>query len=260
MESAVWNKIIYRLKKEKPKINKVFFSGMGEPLIDSQILTRIQAIKSLGYKVKLYTNASRLTVEISQKLIDLKVDEVNLSFNGTNKKEYESIMKLNYEKTLANIENLIKIKVQNNSSTPQIRISSVLLKQNEKNAKKHLARWSHVVKSVGVSIAHEWGGSISAKSGHHFDKSQVFPCRSLWHTVNLDSCGNFVICCRDYESNFVLGNILTDSFSKINNSPVLADFRSRHLSYNKKNLPEMCKRCNFPYQKGIEWFLPRSGD
>ena len=260
MDRPTWEKIIDRLKKERLLINKVFFSGMGEPLIDPDLLDRIKQVKDLGYYVKLYTNASWLKPEVSQKLIDLKVNEINISFNGTNKREYESIMKLDYETTLRNIESLLKIKTENHTHQPIIRISSVLLKQNEKNVKNHLTRWSKVVKSVGVSIAHEWGGTISAKTSHHFDKTRVFPCRSLWHTINIDSCGNFVICCRDYESNFVLGNIMTDSFAKIEKSPLLSKFRSLHLGYDQSKLPEMCKRCNFPYQEGVEWFLPRSSD
>lgn len=260
MDKPTWEKIISRLKKEKLLINKVFFSGMGEPLIDPDLIGRIRQVKDLGYYVKLYTNASWLKPKVSQQLIDLRLDEVNISFNGTNKREYESIMKLDYDTTLQNIESLLKIKKNGRSNHPIVRISSVLLKQNEKNVKDHLDRWSNVVKSVGVSIAHEWGGSISAKTNHHFDKTRVFPCRSLWHTINIDSCGNFVICCRDYESNFVLGNIMTDSFAKIEKSPLLDKFRSLHLTYDREKLPEMCKRCNFPYQEGVEWFLPRSSD
>ena len=113
MDRPTWEKIIDRLKKEKLLINKVFFSGMGEPLIDPDLIERIRQVKDLGYYVKLYTNASWLKPEVSQKLIDLKVNEINISFNGTNKREYESIMKLDYDTTLRNIESLLKIKADN---------------------------------------------------------------------------------------------------------------------------------------------------
>src|SRR3989344_8024168 len=108
MDRPTWEKIIDRLKKERLLINKVFFSGMGEPLIDPDLIERIRQVKDLGYYVKLYTNASWLKPEVSQKLIDLKVNEINISFNGTNKREYESIMKLDYDTTLRNIESLLK--------------------------------------------------------------------------------------------------------------------------------------------------------
>jgi MoaA/NifB/PqqE/SkfB family radical SAM enzyme len=42
MDQPTWEMIISRLKKEKLLINKVFFSGMGEPLIDPDLINRIR--------------------------------------------------------------------------------------------------------------------------------------------------------------------------------------------------------------------------
>lgn len=261
MDQKTWQKIISRLKKEKPPINKIILSGFGEPLLDPYFLDRLEKIKNLGYSVRFYTNASLLTQKNAQKLIDLKLDELNISFNGTTPIQYQKIMGLNYTQTTKNINQLLKLKKQKNSSFPEVQISSIIIKENEKSIQKHLKTWQKKVNSVTVSLAHEWGGSIKLKSKKKFKKTlQIYPCRSLWHSLVIDSSGNFVICCRDYESKFKLGNIKTHPFKKVINHPQRLTWQKLHLHYQKEKLPAICQNCNFPYQDGLDWLLPRSLD
>jgi len=263
MDKRTFGKIITRIKREKLPINKVFFSGMGEPLTDPKLIERIAAIKKLDLPVKLYTNASLLTTEISQKLIDLQVDEINISFNGTNAKEYKKIMSLDFQKTIKNINNLLRIKKRASSFIPIIQISSIVVGENEKSIRQHLKNWQGKVNSVTVSLAHQWGGGVEINSKFKTQNSKfkrIYPCRSLWHTFVIDSSGNFVICCRDYESKYVLGNIRSHTFTQIWENLTIKRFRYLHLKYSLKELPKMCQKCNFPYQEGVEWLMPRSLD
>ncbi|MDP3093539.1 MAG: SPASM domain-containing protein [bacterium] len=270
MNDEVFSKIIERVKQESLPINKVFFSGLGEPLTDPQIIPRIKAFKEMGFSVKLYSNAFLLTSAISQQLVDLQIEEINISFNGASPEDYQEIMGLDFDKTKASIENLIKIRKEKKSSLPKILISSVLTKDN-KDINQHIKNWSKKVDSVTISIAHEWGGGVqlnskfpakggSASGGNVQGSKLTYPCRSLWHTFMVDWEGNFVICCRDFESKFVLGNILTHSFSETWKSPILESFRQTHLNFSEEKLPAICRQCNFPFQDGIEWFVPRSLD
>ncbi len=261
MTSVIFEKIITRLKKEKPLINKVILSGFGEPFLDRHFLDRLEKIKNLGYHVRFYTNASLLTKKIAQKLIDLGLDELNISLNGTTPSQYKKIMGLNYTQTIKNINQLLKLKRQRKSPFPKVQISSIIIKENEKSIQKHLKTWQRKADSVTVSLAHEWGGTIKLRSKKKFKKtSKTYPCRSLWHTLVIDSSGNFVICCRDYESKFKLGNIKTHTFKKVINHSARLVWQRLHLKYSREALPPICQKCNFPYQDGLEWLLPRFTD
>jgi len=265
MSQKIFNRIISRIKKENFPINKVFFSGLGEPLTDPRLVSRIEAIKKLNFPVKLYTNASLLTPKISQRLVDLGLDEINISFNGVNPDQYQQVMGLDFSKTTKNINTLLKIKREYSSQLPVIQISSIIVKENKDDIKKHLRNWSAKVDSATVSLAHQWGGGVKINSQFYppaggLNSKFIYPCRSLWHTFNLDSQGNFVLCCRDYESKYILGNIQTDTFVAIQKSPILKRFQRLHLKYSQAKLPQICQKCNFPYQGGIEWYLPRSID
>jgi len=273
MEEETFKKIVKRISEERLPINKVFFSGLGEPLTDPKLISRIKAFKDLNTVVKIYTNASLLESEIAKQLVALKVDEINVSFNGATAEQYQKIMGLDFDQTRAKIDNLLKMKKEAGSRLPLIRISLIIVKENEKDLKKHLKNWSDKVDSVSVSLAHQWGGGVSLKSkrppqpfcqrqkpNKNLKLKRIYPCRSLWHTSNIDSQGNFVICCRDYESNYILGNVQTHSFKEIQKSPLLKGFCQRHLCFLKGKLPPMCQECNFPFQDGVEWYLPRSLD
>ena len=261
MNKAIFRMIASRLRKEKIPINKVIISGFGEPLIDPEFLSRARTIKDLGYPVKFYTNASLLNLKVSESMVNLGINEINISVNGTTPEIYKKVMGLEFQKTIENINMLVRTKEEKNSKFPIIQISSIITKENKNNISNHLKYWSSRVDSVTVSQPHQWGGGMINDDGSGFEKTdQIYPCRSLWHTVVIDCDGNFVICCRDYESRYKLGNIKTHSFSDIQKSPILRKFRKVHLKYKQKNLPKICKGCNFPYQGGVEWFMPRTID
>lgn len=257
MSNKTFNQIITKIKKEKLPINKIYLNGFGEPFTDPNFIDRVKKLKSLNLFISFYTNASLLTPQITKNLIKLNIDEINISFNAVTPKSYEKIMGLNYQSTIKNINNLINQRGKN--SKPFIKISSVINKLNEKDIKTHFNYWQNKVDLVTVTQAHEWGGAVKNKSHHQFIKnSRTYPCRSLWHTIAIDVNGNFVLCCRDYESNYKLGNVTTHSFSDFQNNPTLNKIRKLHLNYQKNKLPQICQSCNFPYQDGIEWYLPKS--
>ncbi len=262
MDNKTFSFIVKRIGQENLPVNKVFFSGMGEPLTDPNLLRRIEIMKKMGLPVRLYTNASLMTKEIARKIVALAIDEVNISFNGTNPIEYQKIMGIDFATTVDNINYLIEWKRRVGSKKPFIQISSILIKENKKNIKKHIQNWEGKVESVTVSLAHQWGGGVKVnpKLSIQNSSAKTYPCRSLWHTFVIDSQGNFVICCRDYESKHILGNIKTHTFADIKKNAVLHRFRQAHLKYSRDALPPMCQKCNFPYQDGVEWLLPRSVD
>jgi len=260
MDSETFQKITERLKREKLPINKIFLSGMGEPLIDPNFINRVKKLKELGFPLRIYTNGSLLTEKISEKLVSFSVEEINLSFNGADAEEYRRIMGLDFDKTIKNINYLIEAKKKAASRLPRIQVSLIVLDENRKGLKKYLANWQNKVDSVTVSRPHQWGGGVKNIKSEILNAKFICPCRSLWHTFMIDSSGNFVICCRDYESKFVLGNIKSHSFKQIRKSKILKSFQGANLKYRQDCLPKICKQCNFPYQGGVDWLLPRSLD
>ena len=259
MDNSTFNQIIYKLKQEKIKPTAFILNGFGEPLIDSNLISRIVTIKTQfpNSKVKFYSNLNLANSKIIKNLVKSKLDEINISLNGYNQKNYQEVMKINYQKTIKNLKSLINIKKEYNSPL-KIRISMTLVKANENSATNFIKKWSPLVDSVSVNKVHDYNGSvqnINNKYKINYNKT-AFPCRYLWDTIAFDVNGEIVLCCLDYESQYTFGNVNHHSILKTYYSPKFELIRKQHLKFQSKNIP-ICNNCYTPYKNGVEWLVKK---
>lgn len=259
MTENTFNIIIDKLTQENINPQVFILNGFGEPLTDPTIFSRIQKIKTAfpDSKIKLYSNLNLANKKTIQRLINSQLDEINVSLNGYNAKNYQEVMKLDYKKTIKNLKTLINIKNKINSKL-KIRISMTLVKQNEKTVKKFIKKWSSLVDSVSVNKVHDYNGSvknITNKFKINFNK-KTFPCRYLWDTITFDVNGEVILCCLDYESQYKFGNIKSQSIKSIFYSPKFNLIRKQHLNLNSKEI-KICRQCYTPYKNGVEWLLKK---
>lgn len=259
MKTAVFNRVVNRLVEEKIPVVAIFLNGMGDPLTDPDIFERIKILRSHKFFVRFSTNGALLDEDKARRLIKSGVNEINISFNGADKETYEKVMKLNFDLTMRNIKNLLRLKKELSSPYPVVRISSVLLEANADQVKRHLAYWRPLVESVSVVQSHEWGGDVIVNSPHKAKKMEkIWPCRSLWKHIYISYTGQVYLCCVDYDGKFVIGDINKQTFREIWTGPKISAIRQAHLGGNAHALPKICQNCNVPFRHGLEWFLPRS--
>lgn len=257
MDDTTFNQIISKLKKEKIKPNAFILNGFGEPLIDTQLINRLKIIKTNfpNSKTKFYSNLNLANSKIIKELTKSNLDEINISLNGYNRQNYEKVMKINYQKTIKNLKELIKAKKDNNSEL-KIRISMTLVKNNENSATKFIKKWSPLVDSVSVNKVHNYNDGVkdvNNKFKINFQKT-AFPCRYIWDTITIDVNGEVVLCCLDYESQYNFGNINSQSILKSFYSPKFELIRKNHLQFQSKNI-KICQHCYTPYKNGVEWLV-----
>ena len=113
------------------EIPSVKLNWRGEPLLNHQLEKFIKYAKDKGIlEVSINTNATHLTKERSQSLIDSGLDLIIYSFDGGTKKTYEKLRpsrfeKNSFEKTYDNIKNFYHIKKKNNKKFPITKIQMV---------------------------------------------------------------------------------------------------------------------------------------
>lgn len=257
MIDSTFNKIIYQIKKEGINPNVFILNGFGEPLVDSKIFDRIKKIKAdfTNSKVKFYSNLNLANKKIIKNLINSNLDEINISLNGYNKQNYQKVMDIDYQKTINNLQYLIKTKKIKKSDI-KIRISMTLVKYNENTAQKFIKKWSKKVDSVSVNKVHNYNNSIKNidnKLKINFKKT-AFPCKYIWDTITFDVNGEIVLCCLDYESQYNFGNINSQSILNSFYSQKFNLIRKQHLKLQSKNI-KICQRCYTPYKNGMEWLI-----
>ena len=78
---------------QKETFDTVFFGGMGEPLLHPKLCHMIQCAADAGKRTELITNATLLTPEMSEKLLQAGLNMLWVSMDGFSKESYEAIRK-----------------------------------------------------------------------------------------------------------------------------------------------------------------------
>lgn len=250
MELNEFKKILDNVMKNY-EIKRLVITGFGEPLIDSNLVEKIDYVNKRYPKLKidLYTNASLLTEKIADKLLKRKIDRVTFSINGT-EKNYKKIMKIDYKKTRKNVLYFLQQKKSLNHKI-LTNISLMILKENEKDIKDFISFWRDLADSVRVYAPSDWAGTL-----RNIEKRQEFggkrwPCTGLWNQIMVDVDGNVIMCCRDYESRVKFGNLLKQDIKEIRNSENYQSLLKNQLSFSFST--PVCKNCDNSFDTSLDW-------
>ncbi|MEM0474357.1 MAG: tungsten cofactor oxidoreductase radical SAM maturase [Zestosphaera sp.] len=125
-------KVVLR-EAEDARVNKISFSGWGEPLTHPEILSFISEAKKRGFKVLLNTNGYLLPDYVDE-LFRVGVDELYLSVDGVSEEVY-SLMRRGgiLSRVSEGLMRLKELKLSSNSSKPEVYIQFTLTKLNVKD-------------------------------------------------------------------------------------------------------------------------------
>jgi MoaA/NifB/PqqE/SkfB family radical SAM enzyme len=230
-------------------VNYINLHKYGEPLVDNLLPQRVAEAKRRGIKrITTNTNASLLTPEMSQKLIESGLDELFVSIDAINSHTYEKVrLGLNYERVVDNLLKFIEIKNNLKAKTKLI-VSFVQSPENIKEVKGFIDFWKAKADHVSISYAHDW---VGAKNNLIVRKRLDWPCRLLFSDLTIAWNGDYLLCCADYDAQAALGNIKDFSLGVFwKNNDKLRLYREKHLNHQAKDLL-LCKDCTMDT---IWWF------
>lgn len=106
-------------------------TGAGEPLLVKDFFKMLALFKSNASAVGFYTNATTLTAEKIDRLIELQVNAVNISIDGATKETFERIRKhATFETVVGNARALVHRRKELGASFPHLQIAMVLMRSN----------------------------------------------------------------------------------------------------------------------------------
>jgi radical SAM protein with 4Fe4S-binding SPASM domain len=236
------------------KIERLVLSGFGEPFIDKGLIDKIRYSnkKYPNLAIDIYTNASLLTIKKTEELLQTKISRITLSVNAT-KKKYKKIMGLNYNITKNNILHFLKEK--NEKKHPVlVNISLMVLDENKEDVEEFIEFWSPKTDSVRVYAPSDWAGGIkNIIQMTPFKNKKRWPCFALWNNITVDVEGNVIMCCRDYESKKILGNLLKKDIKEIRNSKEFKELLKKQLNFDFKT--PVCVTCDNSLDSSIDWIV-----
>lgn len=238
--------------------------GYGEPLLNPNVFRFVEEAKRRDIITVMGTNACLLSREKADEMILSGLDLVVVALDAIEPETYHKYrVGGDFEKVVENIKYLTERKRALKKTTPIVDIQFLAFEENQNKFKEigefvsslgadkyslrkvvsysqHDPDWSKVKKLLPEDDS-EYVHSLYRKSstGPQLKMFCSFPWRHA--TVNWD--GNIVPCCKDIDSQHVLGNAFNGgSLDKTWNNREFQDFRSRLVE--DIDSIEICRNCN----------------
>jgi len=260
-----------------PKLKWIGLTGIGESLLNKDFLKMLRYVKSKSIYVELYDNFIFTTPEISREFINIGVDRIIASVDAATKETYEIIrVGANFENTINNLKNFIKLKKEMNSHFPELDFHFIVSKLNVNEIPEYVnlihslqphgskiiftrvLYWFEKIKNLYIDQIPQEIVRDAEKRAQNFDLRIGWGADILREKPPIQRCKEFimpfvfvtgdVICCcatneanrRDFQKETSFGNVLKEPFKNIWNSKKYKDFRK---TIKKGTAPVQCQNC-----------------
>jgi len=240
-----------------------------EPLMDPKFSPRLQVIRdrcSYGL-IEVSTNALLLDEEHGEQLIDILSGvshEIWISFHGADKKSYETIMRLPFERTFGNVVSFLKLCDKRNPEMRVVLRGAGLPKLRRWGIKKFFREndyrkfWEDTFKKHNIGLRpridffnyHDRASNVkdpklNLRQRPRRDLASI-NCPRVHGWLHFLYNGDLILCCMDYHRETVFGNIQKQSLDQILSGSKFVDLSAQ--AEGKVTSPDdfICRRCYSP--------------
>jgi MoaA/NifB/PqqE/SkfB family radical SAM enzyme len=217
----------------------------GEAFMDRQLVEKVRYAKRLGIpEVGLISNGSLLTEAAARGMVDAGLDAINISVDAAGKEVFERTrVGLNYDKVIANVERLIRIRDEAGKRRPKL-ILSFVRQDNSIEERAFIDHWKKRADKIHITDLHNWAGTLNKESDVNF------PCYRPWLTFTVLWDGRVSLCCADFDGREILGDLRESTIKAIWNSEPYRRARRAHLDHGG---PDVCQSCDLPKKDSPLW-------
>jgi len=266
MTFETYKLIIDGLKDFPSKLKTIIFAGHGEPLTHKELPLMIKYAKEakVSDRVEIVTNASLLTKQFSDDLIDAGLDLLRVSIQGVTDKSYKKTCGVKC--SISNIVDNLTYFFNNKKNTiVEIKIVDIAL-QNSEEHKLYFDLFKSISDSTSIEylipfipeIDHSKLSEDMTKCKHGNKCSESKICSMPFYMLVVEPDGNIVPCCSSVIP-VSYGNIYKNRLIDIWNSNKRNKFLCMQLENINSN--KVCSECSVPkygLQKGD--YLDKSKD
>ena len=226
-------------------IAHVRMHNYGEPFVDRSLVEKVRYAKQLGIpQVGMISNGSLITEQAARGMIAAGLDAINISVDASGKETFERTrLGLKYDKVIANIERLLRLREESGSRRPRLILSFVRQGDSE-DERAFIEHWRRRADKIHVTDLHNWAGTL------HRESDVKYPCYRPWLTFTALWDGRVALCCADFDGREILGDLRTSSIEEIWNSEPYRAARRQHL---ESGGPEICRSCDLPKKDSPLW-------
>ena len=226
-------------------ITHIRVHNYGEPFVDRKLVEKVRYAKQQGIQeVGMISNGSLITEAVARGMIDAGLDAINISVDASGKEVFESTrIGLKYDKVIANIERLVRVRAESGKRRPKL-ILSFVRQNNSADEQAFIEHWRKVADKIHITDLHNWGGTL------HQQSDVNYPCYRPWLTFTVLWDGRVSLCCADFDGHTILGDMNFSSIKEIWNNDLYRQVRREHL---ESGGPDVCRACDLPRKDSPLW-------
>jgi radical SAM protein with 4Fe4S-binding SPASM domain len=258
-----------------PHAARVKLQGMGEPLLNKNLIPMLQAGEKRGLQMFFHTNGSIGDPEKAAQLVQLKNTHIIYSVDGATAETFERVRPgSRFERIVENILTLTKLRdikskllvsawtviTQNNVQelaqivrlAKQLGLTQIVIQPQLTNwgKDKMLVHTDEIQVETesdlfttqlaeAQAIATAEGINLAVNQSNRFTRQS--PCACAWNSTYIAANGDVVPCSVIADADIVkMGNVFETDFKEIWNSPAYQSLREQITNHD---LPEYCKHC-----------------
>ncbi|HEU4935280.1 MAG TPA: radical SAM/SPASM domain-containing protein [Vicinamibacterales bacterium] len=226
-------------------ITHVRMHNYGEAFVDRKLVEKVRYAKQKGIgEVGIISNGSLITEPVARGMIEAGLDAINISVDASGKEVFEATrIGLKYDKVIANIERLLRLRGESGKRRPKL-ILSFVRQNNSADEQAFIEHWRSIADKIHVTDLHNWAGTLNSESDVNY------PCYRPWLTFTVLWDGRVSLCCADFDGRTILGNLNTHTISEIWNADAYRNVRREHL---ESGGPDICRACDLPRKDSPLW-------
>ena len=224
--------------------NNVFsirLSWRGEPTVNRHFMDCIRYAKEKGIKeVDSLSNALLLTPDMFEEMVDLQMDWLTISFDGT-WETYEKIRHpAKYPQMVEKIRAFSEIKRRKRSVKPVVRLQGVW-PAIEENPEEYFDTFEPIVDEVSVNSLLDY-----LHEDEDIQYVEAFVCPVVFQRLVIGSDGTAFMCINDELGRKSIGDAKTQSIGEIWNGKPMQEVRNVHKRHMGHMTFDPCKDCYLP--------------
>ena len=231
MDMALFKKIVHEASEKGCLSLK--FNGDCEPLIlQSKFIQMLNYTSKYNFIDLLFgTNATLLSPELSENIINSSITRMNVSIDSPEKNTYEQIrVGAKFEKVMENICNFMKIRKSLKKSLPFVRAQMVVMDRNQHQTEDFKKLFGNIVDSVGfITYSPHYDASETTNLSNIEKRfNNRFVCEYLFQRLYIKSNGDIASCFMEMPDKAnIIGNIKNDTIEKIWKSQSMQKLRKK---------------------------------
>ena len=226
-------------------ITHVRMHNYGEAFLDRYLTEKVRYAKEKGIgEVGLISNGSLITDKVARGIIDAGLDAINISIDAGGKDVFDATrIGLNYDKVIANVERLLRIRAELGRRRPKL-ILSFVRQHDSADEQAFIEHWRKIADKIHITELHNWAGTLNRESDVNY------PCYRPWLTFTVLWDGRVSLCCADFDGTTILGDLNTQTIEQVWNGDLYRAARRAHL---ESGGPDVCRACDLPRKDSPLW-------